>query len=331
MVEINRKKREIATDRKRVLNYKKLLIATGGVPSQWKESGAQTVKMLQFQSINDADELRALLALGSKGGAVVVGSGFIGFEFIEFFVSAGFHTAVVSPDPWYFHHFFDSEGAEIIKESFIRHNVEVYNDAHIVSIAESPEGIHVKTKENLDIVADAIGAGVGLKRKVEMFEKAGLVVSRGVYTNEYLKTNDDNIYAAGDIAEYYDVVFRKRMLLGTWNNAFLQGKTAGENMTGKEIVFRNVPNYSIRHFGLYISMVGDCARSEADSVIKLRWPYTDQYRELHLREGILNGALLINRPQDRNILEQLIKKRVDVRSHVNDLQSAHFDIHQLTA
>lgn len=336
VVELKREERTVITSKDRMLSYGKLLIASGGTPRRDDLFEENEVKIMRFHTLEDADRLRKLLDSDFKDSALVIGGGFIGLEFIESFVMRNIETEVLMQDRWYFGGLFKYGGAQIIEENMMVRGVKnIYHDAHIASVSSDTRGVMVSTKEENKkeniVRAGVVGVGIGLKRSLELYRRAGLEASEGIHTDEYLCTNDERIYAAGDIAAYSDVIFEKRMLLGNWNNAFLQGKVAGENITGKRNVFRNVPNYSIMHLGLYISMIGDCDVVAADEIIERTWKFEKAHEELHIRNGVLVGASLINRAQVRPVIDRLIKDRIDLSVHVNDLNSPDFDIRTLVS
>lgn len=167
--------------------------------------------------------------------------------------------------------------------------------------------------------------GIGLERNIDFIRGAGILLGeRGIRTNEYLETNIEGIFSAGDAAEFYDVISGKYRLLGNWTNAFLQGKTAGLNMAGKREVFRNVSSYSITNLGFQITVIGEC-RADSDQEVRID-KYKNQYERFCIQDDVLVGATLINRFQDKPYLTKLIEAKINIANWRESLRDFEFDI-----
>ena len=136
---------------------------------------------------------------------------------------------------------------------------------------------------------------------------------RGVQTTEYLETNVPDVYAAGDIAEFFDVYIGSHNQMGTWNNAAAHGRTAAVNMMGGRQVYAEVPYYTSTMFESQMAAIGTTpdVRPDMDSLAR-----TDlearRYRRLFFLEGRLAGAVLIGDIRVRRQLMDIIKSRETV-------------------
>ena len=146
--------------------------------------------------------------------------------------------------------------------------------------------------------------------------------------NEFLETNMEGIFAAGDVAEFYDLILGKHRVQGNWTNAFLQGKIAGLNMTGSRNPFKNVSAYSITNLGFQITALGDCDK-DAESVVRIDRK-NRRYERFFIRDGCIIGAALINSFQDKPYLATLIEKRVNMEVYRERLSDWEFDIRTIS-
>jgi len=184
------------------------------------------------------------------------------------------------------------------------------------------------TKSGLEFLVDAFAVGVGIRRQLAFLKDSEIEVgSGGIRTNEFLETNKEDVYAAGDVAEFYDVSFGIHHIIGNWTNAVLQGKRAGLNMTGERIAFKNIPSYSITNLGLQITSLGLCSNT-LETIVRID-DATRQYERFFIQNGVLVGAVLINRFGDKTHLTQLIEKKVSIEPYREELQSFQFDIHTI--
>ena len=153
--------------------------------------------------------------------------------------------------------------------------------------------------------------------------------AKAVRTDEFLETNVPGVFAAGDIAEYFDARAGRHTVVGNWTNATLQGKQAGLNMAGVKNAFSAVPSYSIVNLGLNITALGECDGAlESVSRIDLT---TSQYERFFMRDGALVGAFLINRFRDKPILAELIGRQAVTAPYTDRLSDMSFDIRGISA
>lgn len=309
------------------LAYKKLLIATGGraaaVP--WTEGNGNVYRL---QTIDDADRLKNALPRIQK--PVVIGSSFIALEFLEIFVLNGIRSLLVSRDPFFFSSRVEKRGGALLADNFSRHGITAFWGDAVKTIRSLDAGLAAETESGKHIECDAVAAGLGLERNREFLAESGVRMGeRGIKTNQFLETNHDDVWAAGDVAEFFDVIQEKYRCEGNWTNAFLQGKAAGLNMTGAREPFRAVSSYSITNLGFQITALGE-TDGASDTVVRSN-ETAREYERFFLRRGTLAGAMLINRFQDRAHLARLIERQANVEEYREKMQEWDFDIRSLPA
>ena len=129
-------------------------------------------------------------------------------------------------------------------------------------------------------------------------------------TNEYLETGVPNVYAAGDMAEFYDVTIDRHNLLGTWGNSIGHGRAAAMNMLGTRTVYQDIPMYSSTLFDSYIRVIGLTPDSGADleSFEHLN-AQERSYQRMFFLDGRCVGAVLIGDMRFRQRIFAAIKSR----------------------
>lgn len=301
----------------RVFSFKKLLIASGGRVRKFPQ-GEGLKGIYRLQGLDDSDAMFEALPRITK--AVVLGSGFIALEFLEIFSLRKIPTTLVMPHERFFRNLLSAEGSALLHKNFEDHGIEVIsNDALIEVMGNAGTFSGIRTASGREIPADALGIGIGIERELDVIQGSGILTGeRGVRVNAYLETNIPQIYAAGDAAEFDDLILGHPHALGNWNNAFLQGKTAGKTMAGERTEFRNVANYSITSLGLYLSAIGE-AHASLDSVVRHQ-PGSMIYGEFFLREGKLKGAFLINQPKAQTLVQRWIQEGKDLGSRKTELR-----------
>lgn len=301
VVGINLERREVHTNIGKVFSYKTLLISTGGVPKHWRVEGGDHPLAHRLQTMEDADRLREILQKSSGQDALVIGCGFIGLEFIESYTAYGVRPFIIMPEDYAFARFVGPEGGRLLEEQWRRRGGEIMRRTTIEALRSSEGGVVALTTEGQGYHGVFAGVGIGLERNISAFTGIGLEVKNSIVVNEFLETNQKGVFAAGDAAEYFDIIFQKHRLVGNWTNAYLQGSIAGENMArGKQNdyrAFRKVSSYSITHMGMHLAFLGECEKNTT----RLEEQYVPEkraYQQLFFEGKRLVGASLINHPKD---------------------------------
>ena len=111
------------------------------------------------------------------------------------------------------------------------------------------------------MAADFVIVGVGIIPNTELAESAGIRVDNGILVDEYLKTNVDSVYAAGDIARFYSLVYERHLRVEHVDVAQKQGAIAGRNMTtNRQKSFDELPYFFSNQFDLEINAFGDLSK-----------------------------------------------------------------------
>ena len=153
--------------------------------------------------------------------------------------------------------------------------------------------------------------------------------NRGVIVNEYLETSAPDIWAAGDCAEFNDLVLGERSLNGTWVNAQMQGRTAALNMIGGRQAFRLAAFYTAHGFGINVGSAGNPWPVPGRECVYRGGPDTG-WREAFVFKGPkLMGATSVGRTDNINVMVRLIDKGLDLTPHRASLADPNFDLKTL--
>jgi len=292
------------------LPYDALLVATGGRPNHLRVPGAEGAKNLfNFQYFDDAEAI--LDAMKHSKRAAVTGGSYIAYELAEGFSEAGLEVYWLHRGPHFLRRVLDPEGGALVDDIATDHGVHMLYGSTITEVERDNGQVKAIVESNgKRIDVDMLGAGLGVKLNLELFQGLPVETRDGVVTNEYLETGAKNIYAAGDIAEFYDVTINRHNILGTWGNSLGHGKTAAMNMLGQRTKYEDIPMYSSTLFDSYIRVIGltpDSA-AELESYEQLN-AQARSYQRLFFLDGRCVGAVLIGDMRFRKKIFAAIKGR----------------------
>jgi len=311
---VSLEERVVLTDRGQQIPSDRLLIASGGRPNRLSVPGADACGVFNFQTLDDTKAI--LEALKTARRAVTVGGSFIGYELTEAFAARGLEVTWLIRESRFlgYHWYLDEEGGEVVDRIARRAGVEViYEDEVSEVVADGGRVRKVRTRKGRELEADIVGVGIGLTLNTGFLKDTPIEVNRGVVTDEFLATKAPGVYAAGDVAEFWDVVTEERRTLGTWPNAAAQGRVAARNMLGAKEVFVDVPDYTSGLFDSNIACSGIVPKDhpEAESITWVDWQNLN-YRRLFFKDGRLVGAVLIGEMKGRKRLLDLIRTKARV-------------------
>jgi NAD(P)H-nitrite reductase large subunit len=294
------------------LRYDKLLIATGGRPNPLKcEGAANAPSVFNFQYF---DETKAMVAKIPESKVVVIlGGSFIGYELTEAFAFRKLETHWLMRGPWFLRRALDEAGGKIVTLLAEDQGVQLHYEEAIAKVEQSNGTVKVTGTAGFAATADIVGIGLGLTMNIDIFGDTGLETNVGVRTNEFLETNMPDVWAAGDVAEFYDVVSERHHRMGTWDNSLNHGRHVAKNMLGAKQPYVEVPTYASGMFDSNISVMGVTTEEEPDAEAIVEFDYEGRnYKRLFFLGDKLVGAMLIGKMKGRKKVLELISSRTPI-------------------
>lgn len=250
---IDRAAKSVTLSNGRTLAYGALLLATGAEALKLDLPGASLPHVFSLRSLGDS---RGILKAPGKR-AVVLGSSFIGLEVAASLRARGVEVTVAGPGARPLEKILGAQVGDFVRALHEEHGVVFHLGRKPTEITAT----EVRFDDGSTLPADLVVMGVGVKPRLELAQLAGLTVDRGVVVDEFLRTSDANIYAAGDVARF--PAGAETWRIEHWVVAQQQGHTAALNMLGRARAFRDVPFFWSQHYDVPINYVGHAESFDA--------------------------------------------------------------------
>lgn len=284
--------------------FQKLIVATGARPRTLNIPGSRLRNLFYLRTMGDSKDIRNAAAKAMH--AVVIGGGFIGMEVAAVLAQKGIETAIIVNDDRVFKRLFSPEMSSFFESYYAAKGVRVIKSMSVSELRGGEAVSSAVLKDGQTVQCDLVVAGIGVKPVVDVMTNAGLDVGDGILVNEYLQTRPPDVFAAGDVANYQDVLFGKRRRVEHWDNAVSQGQYCARSLMGDRTPFRHVPYFFSDVFDLSYEYWGDS--SGADQVICRGDVSSTSFSVWWLQQQRVVAAFTMNRPdEERNVAPKWIE------------------------
>lgn len=272
--------------------YDKLLLATGGTPRKLPFGGK---RINYYRTFEDYKQLSQTTGTGHR--YVIIGGGFIGSEISAALAMNDESVTIVFPESGIGANIFPADLSGFLNKYYQEQGVEVISGEMVKKIEERGKILALQTDNGREILAEHIVAGIGITPNTSLADAAGIDYENGILVDEYLHTSQADIFAAGDVANFYNPALDKRMRVEHEDNAYTMGQVAGRNMARQtlgqeEERYDHLPFFYSDLFDLGYEAVG-----ELNSSLDTFADWQDQYQKgviYYLKDSRVRGVLLWN-------------------------------------
>ena len=284
------------------LAYDRLLLATGAEPVRLPVPGAELAHVCTLRSFADCRAIIALAATARR--VVVVGASFIGLEAAAALRARDLEVHVVAPEQRPMERILGAGLGDAIRALHEQHGVVF----HLQDTVRAIDTGAVHLASGMEIPADLVIVGIGVRPRLHLAESAHLAIDRGVTVNAFLETSVAGIFAAGDIARWPDPLSGTAIRAEHWAVAQRQGQTAAANMLGRRVPHRDIPFFWSRHYDLQINYSG---HAEGWDAIEIEGDVAAHDCLLrYQRDGKTLAVATIGRDRDSLAAEAAMERRI---------------------
>jgi NADPH-dependent 2,4-dienoyl-CoA reductase/sulfur reductase-like enzyme len=293
------------------IGYRRLLLATGAWPRRLQVPGADLENVFTLRTVANSKGIREAAAGAER--AVTVGAGFIGMEVTASLRQIGKEVSLLHLGRW----LFDQLGVEQLSDElaalYVSNGVECVFGNEVEAFHGNGSLEAVTTKNGRRVEADLAVVGIGVDPVTDFLDGSGIELGNGIVVNERFETNVPDVYAVGDVANFFDRLFQRRRRIEHWSNANYQGTEVGKVLAGADGGYDTVSTFFTEIFGITIKVFGDARR---DAQVVVHGSLTEGMYALYGDENEeVIGALSVGQPEE---IEELLKQQIAAHAPLNE-------------
>jgi 3-phenylpropionate/trans-cinnamate dioxygenase ferredoxin reductase component len=296
VVSVDRAAHEVALDDGERLTYDKLLVATGARPRRLDVPGADLAGVHYLRTLEDSEALAG--ALDATPDVVVVGTGWIGLEVAAVAREKGCKVTVVEPNDVPLAVSMGPLIGGFFADVHRKHGVEFRFGRGVTGFRGSDKVEAVLTDDGTEIPADIVVVGVGVVPDVDLFDADQLADDGGVCVDMAMRTEDPDVFAAGDIASVDNPLYGRRIRVEHWANALMDGEIAARSMLGRPSEFDPAPFFFTDQYDLAMEYAGWADARRAGAPVIRGDLDAGEFHAFWLADGVVLAGMHVNRWDD---------------------------------
>jgi len=322
------KKQQVILEDGRKVDYDRLLLAPGcrfQLPS-WAKSRSNGIFVLK--TLDDAKDIGRIAAKSEK--ALIVGEGLFGLEMARGLQERGLKVSYLLRGERFWPEMLDEVASALVISHLKSKGIEIVPGEEVKEVWASNGKVQgVMTSKDRLILGQMVGVGMDFQPAVDFLVDSTIKLGKGILTDDHLRTNFPNIFAAGDAAQVFDAYKGEAILHCGWQSAWEQGAIAGANMAGNHLTYSGrIRAFSIQIYGLDFLSLGE-GNPQVPGYKGMTGDYPEMgiYKKLVLKENRVVGALLLGSISEASPIEDLIRNRAEISQVDKKLLMRIFDFY----
>lgn len=301
--------KKVILDDSQEIQYEKLLIATGSRPFIPPMTGKFKEGVFALRNLSDLHYIQNYLK--DCEDISVIGGGLLGLEAAWSLKELGKKVNIIEYGPCLLRRQLDEEISNKLQKELSKAGFTIYLESQTQEILGDDRASGIRLNENREIKTDAILVSSGVRPNLDLARESQIDFDKGIKVDNNLKTNIEDVYAAGDVIE------KDGMVLGLWTSANEQGKVAGANMTGKELEYNYPKLYAALEIG-HIKLFSAGVIDDFDRVYEEKDEGRGIHHKIFTKEGKIIGAILFGDLKEMNNIRSAVMSKVDVHEYIKE-------------
>lgn len=321
----------IALGNGNILDYDKLIIATGSKPNKFGWPGQDLQGVQGLYHLQDLENMETATQHGIKK-AVVVGGGLIGIEMAEMFHSRHIPVTFLVRENSFWDVVLPPEESAMINQHIIAHGIDLRLSEELLEIKGSDGKVCAVMCKNSgeEIACEFVGLTVGVSPNVAFVKSSGININRGIVVDEYLQTSAEDVYALGDCAELSNPNPGRRPIEAVWYTGRMMGKTVAQTICDKPTKYDpGIWFNSAKFFDIEYQVYGDIPAKTPENITSLYWQHPTENKAIRINYETLTGEVtgfnLMGIRYRHAVCEKWIADKTSIEKIIENLSLANFD------
>ena len=246
----------LVSNNEKEYSYDILLIATGSENNKLKLDNNLEDEIYYLRNLEEAKIIKKKIE--NKNNIVIIGGGFIGLEIASSLSQLNKKVTLIEIGNQLMGRIIPKPIADLVKHTHEAAGNKIILNKQILQISKYNENYKILLSDNSELEADFIIAGIGSKPSVSLFKNTDLKLDNGIVTNEFCETSIKDVYAAGDVSNFYHPLYKHYIRLESYQHAQNHGICAGKNMSGLKTEYTSIPWMWSDQFNLNLQLTGIC-------------------------------------------------------------------------
>lgn len=308
VIGIDRRAKTIVLSDGRTMEYDQLALTLGSRPRILPIPGADLPGVFYLRTIQDVDRIRERFSAGKR--LALIGGGYIGLEVAAVAIKKGLAVTVLEMDRRVMSRVVAPVMSEFFEDLHRAAGVDIRTGVKVTGIARNDDSLSVCSGDGEDIEVDLVIIAIGIVPNVDLAAAAGLPTDNGILVDEYGRTSDPAIVAAGDCTNHPNPIYGRRVRLESVQNAMSQARVAAATLSGKPKPYTDVPTFWSEQYDLRLQIVG--LSQGYDDIVVRGDPAARAFALFYLKDGVLIAVDAVNKPTEFMHCKRLVADRAQV-------------------
>ena len=269
-----------------VYSYNSLLISTGSENKKLSLDNNLNDDIYYLRNLEEAKTIKEKIL--NKNKITIIGGGFIGLEIASSLSQLQKKVTVIEIGNQLMGRIIPKQIADLVQKTHIEHGNDIILNKQIDKINKKNDIYEILLNDNSIIETDFIIAGIGSTPSVKLFENTNLKLDNGIATNQYCETSIKDVYAAGDVSNFYHPLYKRNIRLESYQHAQNHGICAGKNIAGVKTEYSSIPWMWSDQFNLNLQLTGIC--DDYDEIVERGNDINNGVIYFFLKNKIIKGA-----------------------------------------
>ena len=322
--------KSLKLDDSRILNYDKLVLATGSIPNNFGFPGEDLNGVQALYNLQDLEKMEKNTS--NISSAVIVGGGLIGIEMAEMLHSRNISVTMLIRENAYWANALPQEEAQLIGNHLHKHGITLKFNTELQEIRTIDQvNVHsIVTKQEETIDCQFLGITTGVKPNIKFLKNSSIEIEKGILVNEFLETNIPDIFAAGDCAQFRFIKTGEAPIEQLWYTGKMQGETLANTICGNKTTYdRGIWFNSAKFFDLEFQTYGKILPEITPEQESFYWEHENgkiSFRANYNKsDRSIIGFNFIGIRFRQVIAEQWIREQKEIEYVIDNLKQGWFD------